>query len=145
MQMGEKDRIKGKTGCRSRGEGQEVFQHHFQPDAGEKRTGGPLWKEITFYVTPGNFQGGIHPQEKSHLGSYLCNEMHNRYFQAFKVPECANFPGWSQVPNSYVPLSLGSHQDMLGFYGCSFFKIKLLKESSGNFNYTRIENTPGRV
>lgn len=26
-----------------------------------------------------------------------------------------------------------------------FFKTEQVKESSGNFNYTRIENTPGRV
>ena len=86
------------------------------PVLARKVAGAPFWKEITFHVTPGNFQWGINPHEKSHLVLYLCNEMYNGHFQAFKVLECAKLHNWSQVHNSYVPLSLGSHQTMLGFH-----------------------------
>lgn len=111
--------------------------------------GAPLWKEITFHVTPNNLQGCINPHERSHLVLYLCNEMYNRHFQVFKVLECAKFHSWSHVHNSYVPLSLGElprHAGIpQGSMASPFIKIELLKESSGNFNYTKIEDTPGRV
>ena len=36
IKMGERGWTKAKTGCRSRGEEQELWGHHFQPSAGEK-------------------------------------------------------------------------------------------------------------
>lgn len=97
-------------------EGHETLGHHFQPKAGEKMAGTPFWREITLHVTPGNFQGGVSPCEKSHLILYLYNKMHNRHSQVFKILECAKFHSQSQVHKSYVPLSLGRCHTTLGFH-----------------------------
>lgn len=106
---------KVRTGCRNREEKCKTLGHHFQPKAGEKMAGTLFWKEITFHVIPGNFQGGISPCDRSHLILYLCNKMHNRQSQVFKIVECAKFHSQSQVHKSCVPLSLRCHT-MLGFH-----------------------------
>ena len=130
--MGERDWTKVKIGCRSRGEEQETRDIISNPVLGRKVAGAPFWKEITFHVTPGNFQGGINPPEKSHLVLHLCNEMYNGHFQAFKVLECAKLHSWSQVPNSYVPLSLGSRHTTLGFHRAAWLPHSSKQSCSKN-------------
>jgi hypothetical protein len=78
----------------------------------------------------------------------ICNEIHNRYIQVFNILGCAKSHSWSQVHNNYVPLSGGAAapaESRQGSKAPPAFQIEQLKDSFGNFNFTIIENTPGRV